>query len=215
MSYGVGTIRYWLLACLLVMAPASAEIGVTNDDVLFGQSAALAGPAAELGTDMRIGANLAFRQVNQKGGVYRRDIKLITMDDGYEPARAIVNTKKLISEDKVFALFGYVGTTTANAALPAILEAKVPFLAPVSGSESLRSPFNRLIFNIRASYTDEVEKMVEHLASTGVQKISVFYENDEFGNVGLEAVKRALAKRNLNVTSQGAVVRNTTNVGDA
>ena len=102
MSYGVGTIRYWLLACLLVMAPASAEIGVTNDDVLFGQSAALAGPAAELGTDMRIGANLAFRQVNQKGGIYRRDIKLITMDDGYEPARAIVNTKKLISEDKVF-----------------------------------------------------------------------------------------------------------------
>src|SRR5258708_25214672 len=89
----------WLLACMLGLAAAHAEVGVTDEDVLFGQSAALAGPAAELGTDMRIGANLAFRQVNQKGGVYRRDIKLVTMDDGYEPPRAIANTKKLINED--------------------------------------------------------------------------------------------------------------------
>ncbi len=192
-----------------------AEVGVTADDILIGQSAALAGPAAELGTQMRVGAQVYFRQINQKGGVFKRELKLSTLDDGYEPSRAVANTKKLIEEEKVFALFGYIGTPTANAALPLVTAAKVPFFAPVTGADSMRKPVNRYVFNIRASFADETERIVEHLAATGVRNIAVFYENDEYGSATLDAVAGALAKRNLKVVSKGAVVRNTTNVAEA
>src|SRR5260221_14711961 len=98
---------------LAVLALASAHVavaqGVSDSQVLLGQSVALTGPAQQLGLDMQLGATLYFNQVNARGGVHGRKIVLKTLDDGYESARAAENTKKLINSDKVFALFGYVG----------------------------------------------------------------------------------------------------------
>lgn len=202
------------IACALT-GTARAEDGVTPTSILIGQSAAFSGPAAQLGIQMRAGAKLWLDHINAQGGVNGRTIELKTRDDKYESALAAENTKKLIGEDRVFALFAYVGTPTSQASLPIFTEARVPFVAPFTGAELLRAPFNRYIFNVRASYFDETEAIVEHLTRTGSHKIAVFYQNDSYGQAGLEGVKRALTKRNLKVAGLGTVERNTTNVGEA
>ena len=209
-----------LATCLLSLALtapglSSAESGVSPGTVLLGQSAPLTGPAAALGTEMRTGAKVYFDYVNSKGGVYGRKIELSSLDDGYEPARTVPNTKKLIEEEKVFALFGYVGTPTSVAALPVFTQAKVPFFGAFTGAEVLRDPLNPYIFNVRASYYDETEKIVEQLVSTGAKNIAVFYQNDAYGQAGLKGVQRAMAKRDLKISATATVERNTIAVGAA
>jgi ABC-type branched-subunit amino acid transport system substrate-binding protein len=209
-----------LATCLLSLALtapglSSAESGVTASTVLLGQSAPLTGPAAALGTEMRTGAKVYFDYVNSKGGVYGRKIELSSLDDGYEPARTVPNTKKLIEEEKVFALFGYVGTPTSVAALPVFTQAKVPFFGAFTGAEVLRDPLNPYIFNVRASYYDETEKIVEQLVSTGAKNIAVFYQNDAYGQAGLKGVQRAMAKRDLKISATATVERNTIAVAAA
>jgi ABC-type branched-subunit amino acid transport system substrate-binding protein len=201
----------FVAAALLAPHLASAQ-GVTSDRILLGQSVALTGPAAELGIQMRNGAKAYFDHVNNLGGVHGRKIELITLDDGYEPTRTAPNTKKLIEEHRVFALFGYVGTPTSAAALPIFTEAKVPFFGPFTGAELLRQPFNRYIFNVRASYYDETDKIVEQVVSTGGKNIAVFYQNDAYGQAGLKGVELAMQKRNLKIAALGTVERNTVDV---
>lgn len=199
------------IALAAVVLGAHAQ-GVTDTQVVLGQSVALSGPAQELGKDMQVGASLYFNAVNAKGGVNGRKIVLKTLDDGYESTRAAENTKKLINEDKVFALFGYVGTPTSAASLPIFTEAKVPFVGPFTGAELLRNPVNKYIFNVRASYFDETEAIVQHLTAMSVNKIAVFYQNDAYGQAGLAGVERALKKRGLEIAAKGTVERNTVEV---
>lgn len=194
---------------------AIGETGVTNDAIIIGQSAALTGPAAELGIEMRRGAQLYFDVVNANGGIHGRKINLLSVDDGYEPTRAEANTKQLIEKDKVFALFGYVGTPTSAAAIPVFTEAKVPFVGAFTGAQLLREPFNKYIFNIRASYFDETEEIVNYLTKIGVKNIAVFYQNDSYGKAGLAGVERAMQKRKLQIAATGTVERNTINVTPA
>lgn len=203
-------------AVLGISMPAlTAEAGIDNNGITVGQSAALTGPAAELGTEMRLGAQLHFAEVNQKGGIFGRQIRLVTLDDGYEPDRAAANTRRLIGEVGAFALFGYVGTPTSNAALPIFTQAKIPFFGAFTGAESLRAPFNRHIFNVRASYFDETEKIVEQLTSTGSRSIAVLYQDDAYGKAGLAGVERALAGRKMKIAATATVARNTVDVGGA
>ena len=136
---------------------------------------------------MRDGAKLWFDQVNAQGGVNGRRIELRSRDDKYESKLAAENTKKLIEEDRVFLLFAYVGTPTSQASLPIFTEARVPFVAPFTGAELLRSPFNRYIFNVRASYYDETEKIVEHLARTGVTSLPFSTRTTRTGRPGSRA----------------------------
>jgi branched-chain amino acid transport system substrate-binding protein len=206
-----------LLSVSLVVAtgPVRAQDGVTDKTVVIGQSAALSGPAAQLGIQLRSGAKLWLDQVNATGGIHGRQIELRSRDDKYESALAAENTKKLITEDRVFALFAYVGTPTSQASIPIFTEARVPFVGAFTGAELLRAPFNRYIFNVRASYYDETEAIVEHLTRIGARKIAVFHQADSYGQAGLDGTTRALAKRNMKVHSLGTVERNTTNVADA
>ena len=196
-------------------AEMSFAQGVSVDTILIGQSAALSGPAEQLGKEMKAGAEAYFDVVNKSGGINGRKIKLISVDDGYEPEKAAANTKKLIEEEKVLALFGYVGTPTSNAALPIFTAAKVPFVGAFTGAQSLREPFNRYVFNVRASYFDETEQIVAHLVQQSITKIAVFYQNDAYGKAGLAGVERALKKRKLEITSTATVERNTTDVSPA
>lgn len=202
------------LAASLASALALAQ-GITDSQIVLGQSAPLTGPAQELGKDMQLGATLYFNQVNAQGGVNGRRIVLKTLDDGYEPARAAANTKKLIEDEKVFALFGYVGTPTSQAAMPIFTEAKVPFVGAFTGAELLRNPVNRYVFNVRASYFDETEAIVQHLTAMSLNRIAVFYQNDAYGQAGLAGVERALKKRNLEVVAKATVERNTVEVKKA
>jgi len=200
---------------VVVAGPVRAQDGVTDKTIVIGQSAALSGPAAQLGIQLRSGARLWIDHVNASGGVHGRQIELRSRDDKYESALAAENTRKLITEDRVFALFAYVGTPTSQASIPIFTEARVPFVGAFTGAELLRSPFNRYIFNIRASYYDETEAIVEHLTRIGARKIAVFHQADSYGQAGLDGTTRALTKRNMKVHSLGNVERNTTNVAEA
>ena len=206
----------WIL--LIAICPLSQTAlaqGVSADTILIGQSAALSGPAQELGKEMKSGAEAYFDVINKSGGINGRKIKLISIDDGYEPDKAAANTKKLINDDKVLALFGYVGTPTSNASLPILTEAKVPFIGAFTGAQSLREPFNRYVFNVRGSYFDETEQIVGHLVQQGIKKIAVFYQNDAYGKAGLAGVERAMKKRMLDIAVTATVERNTTDVSAA
>jgi ABC-type branched-subunit amino acid transport system substrate-binding protein len=189
--------------------------GVTPKTILLGQSAAFTGPAAQLGIQMNAGIKAYFDRVNAQGGVHGRRIEVKTRDDRYEANLCVENTKKFIVEDKVFALIAYVGTPTTVAAMPVFTEAKVPLIGPFTGAEAFRSPVNRYIFNVRASYYDETEKIVEQLVSTGNHKIAVFYQDDAYGQAGLKGVQIAMDKRNLKIAALGKVERNTIKVQDA
>jgi branched-chain amino acid transport system substrate-binding protein len=194
---------------------AQAAPGVTANTILIGESAAFSGPAAKLGEAMREGATAYFNEVNRQGGVYGRQIKLDSMDDGYEPDRAVANTKTLIEQNKVFALFGYVGTPTSYAVKPLVDAARIPFFAPFTGAQGLRTPVDHYIFNIRAGYFDETESLVDWLAYKHQTRIAVFYQADAYGQAGLTGVTRAMDKRHLKIVANGTVERNTVDVDNA
>ena len=141
-------------------------------------------------------------------------VEIRTLDDGYEPDRCAENTRKLIADD-VFALFGYVGTPTSLAAVPLFNQAKVPFFAPFTGAESLRQPFNRLIFHVRASYYDETALIVRQLVNLGIKKIAVFHQNDAYGKAGLDGLNKALAEHKLPLAGAATVERNSVDVAAA
>jgi len=203
------------LTSVLSVSRSWAEDGVTEKEILIGMSNALSGPASALGTGMKIGATVYFDKINASGGIHGRKIKLLAYDDGYEPDKAISNTRKLIEEDKVFALFGYVGTPTSSAVMPIFSKAGVPYIAPFTGAEILRSPVNKILFNVRASYFDETEAMVGHLTKDlGINKIGVFVQADAFGDAGRAGVVRALRKRDMSLVGDSKFPRNTVDVDE-
>ena len=198
-----------LLYCASAAVASSGE-GAGRPALVLGQSCALSGPAGNLGLEMRAGLLAAFSKVNDEGGVNGRDIRLISRDDGYEPDRAIHNTRLLVQEDNVFLLVGEVGTPTSEAVVPLIETWKVPFFAPFSGAEFLRVPFHKYVINVRASYFQEMEKLASYLIDDKkVQKIACFYQNDSYGFSGLEGIERALKKRGMKLVSKGSYERNT------
>ena len=182
--------------------------------LVLGQSAAFSGPAAQLGEQFKRGALLHFERINSKGGVNGRTIELKSLDDGYEPDRCKANTEQLIKEG-VFALFGYIGTPTSLAALPLASAARTPFIAPFTGAQALRDPFNRYAFHVRASYYDETAEIVRQATSMGIKRIAVFHQNDSYGKAGLDGVLRALKPLNLEPAGLGTVERNTVDVDAA
>jgi branched-chain amino acid transport system substrate-binding protein len=210
-----GSFKRNTFALLLLAAafPCFAENGVTQNEIVIGMSNALSGPASGLGTGLKAGAIAYIDKVNAAGGVNGRKIKLISYDDGYEPERTAAMTHKLIDKDKVFALFGFVGTPTSAAAVPFATKMGVPYIAPFTGAEFLRNPVNPFVFNVRASYFDETEGMVQHLTKDlGIKKIGVFIQDDGYGNAGKAGVNRALIKRGMRLAGEGRYTRNTTDV---
>ena len=201
-------------AVLLSALPTQAgESGITEERILFGQSAAFSGPASDLGRNMRLGIEAAFAEVNGKGGVHGRTLELESLDDAYEPEIAIVNTRKLINESQVFALIGAVGTPTSRSATPIAAAAGVPYIAPFTGAAFLREPERKTIINLRASYDQETEAIVHRLINDlGITRIGVFYQDDTFGLTGYHGVVKALERRQLKLVSSGIYERNTTAV---
>jgi ABC-type branched-subunit amino acid transport system substrate-binding protein len=152
-----------IAALLATGVSAFAEEGVSADKVVFGQATALEGPASALGQGMKLGLEAAFTEINKAGGVKGRKLELKSVDDGYEPSKSIEVIKKLLEEDKVFAVAGAVGTPTSAATQPIATAAGAPFIGAFTGAEFLREPYKPLVMNIRASYFQETEAMVEHL----------------------------------------------------
>lgn len=197
---------------VLGTAPVGAQAeevpGVSPERILFGQSAAFSDAAAELGRGMRLGIQAAFKEANDAGGVHGRRLELVTLDDGYEPENAIRNTRRLIENEGVFALVGGVGTPTSRSAVPLAAEAGVPYVAPFTGAGFLRNePY---VINLRASYAQETEEMVERLTQDlGIQRIAVVIQDDSFGRAGLAGVLAALDRREMEAVGIGVYPRNT------
>jgi branched-chain amino acid transport system substrate-binding protein len=200
-------------AISLVENAAHAEPGVFDDRIVFGQSAAFDGPAAALGLGMRDGILAAFNEANSARGVNGHRLELVSYDDGYEPEKAIANTKRLIDENGVFALVGEVGTPTSNAVQPIATEAGVPFIGPFTGAAFLRNPSLANVINIRGSYDQETEAWIEHLTTDlGVSRIAILYQDDTFGRAGYSGVTKAMKKRGTKLVAEGTYERNTTAV---
>lgn len=201
------------LSLFCSLSSLSAQEGVSAKEITVGMVNAQSGPAAGLGTRMRAGAYAFFRRTNASGGVNGRTIKLISYDDSYEPDRTVAMTKKLLNEDKVFGLLGYVGTPTCAAVLPLVQESGVPFVAPFTGAEVLRTPIKKSVFNVRASYFDETEGLVQRFTQDlGFTRIGILIQDDAFGAAGEAGVLKALAKRNLTLAGKGTFKRNTMDV---
>ncbi len=195
---------------------ALAEDGVTDGKIVFGQVAALEGPAGDLGQGMRQGILAAFQDANRHGGISNRALDLKSIDDGYEPEKTVEAIKKIIEDDSVFAVVGAVGTPTSKAGQPIATAAKVPFIGPFTGAEFLRNPYNRYVVNVRASYFEETEAWIDRLTKDlGITKIAILYQDDAFGLAGLEGVQRAMSKRNMSLVASGTFKRNTTAVKSA
>ncbi len=193
-------------------APDLAQ-GVSDQRVLFGQSAAFSGPAQALGTNMRLGIEAAFHEANNAGGVYGRRLELVSFDDAYEPEAAIANTTRLIEEEQVFALIGAVGTPTSRSATPVAAEAGIPYLTPFTGAAFLRDPEWDNIINLRSSYNQETEEMVARLTEDlGINRIAVMYQDDSYGQAGYRGASAALDRRGMKPIAVGRYPRNTTAV---
>jgi branched-chain amino acid transport system substrate-binding protein len=194
----------------LDVTSALAEQGVSSDKIVFGQAAALEGPVAAFGRDVRAGLLAAFNEANAQGGVRGRKLELLSRNDSYEPELSVAATRQLIEEDHVFALTGAVGTSALMAAEPIAEEAGVPIVGPFTGAEFLREASRPNVVNVRASYSEEVEAMVAHLTKDrGVERIGILYQDDSFGRSAFAGLLRALDKRGLKPAGEGMFERNT------
>ena len=206
-------------ACFSCSAPPQSDLvsgdnsGITAEEIRIGSSLALKGHAGYLGTQMLQGAMSYIRHINAQGGIHGRKIRLTALDDGYDPTRCLYNTQQLILEKQVFALFCYVGTPTTVRIIPLVNEAKVPLVGMFTGANRLRSPVSPFLINIRASYYQETQAVVDYMVQTkGLDRVAVFYQYDEYGFDGLRGTELALKKYGLIPVAKGSYVRGTLDV---
>lgn len=205
----------FFLVLAISLPSRAAEHGVTDTTIWLGQSAPFTGPSAQIGIQYNAGAQAYFDRVNAQGGVFGRRIVLLKMDDQYVPELTQVNAKLLISQKDVFALFGFVGALASRTAMPTFIEAEVPFFAPYSGADHLHEPFNRYVFNVRASHRKELEKVVQQLVTVYASNVGVFYQYDSDGWLGLENVENTLKRYKLAPVAVASVPRDSTDVNAA
>ena len=186
----------WLSSALWGFA-ALAEPGVSSDTITLGQSTTLSGPLGDLGQEVLKGAKVYFDALNARGGVHGRSIKLVTRDDAYDSKKTLENINAFIADDSTFALFGTFGTPNNEALIPVAQKAGLPVLTPYTGAPSIRSKSTSGVFNLRASYADEVERLVEHLSTVGIKKIAIAYQNNAFGKEVLATATEAMDRRKL------------------
>lgn len=191
---------------LLSATIAHAENGVTETEVLVGMPAAFDGPSTGLGVEMWRGVQAAMDEANAKGGVHGRKIKLILASDGYDAERAAPALAKLVAKDKVFAVGFGVGTPTIVKALPVALkyhnDSGLFYFANFTGAQPQReAPYNKVVFNVRASYRQETKAMVDGFVGMGRKKIGIFVQDDAYGASGRDGVKRALDSHGLKMAA--------------
>lgn len=199
-----------LLAALCALGlTLPATQALAQGAIVIGQSTPLSGSNKELGQDIREGALAYFKKVNEAGGINGRKIELVTLDDANDTKRSEANTKQLLEQNNPIALFGYASATLSRPALPYVEAAKIAFFAPFTGADPMRK-FNRYVYNHRAGYADELEKIVEHYTTFGIRKFAVLYYDDAVGKENFGAVERALKSRNLSPVAAVPVTRTQT-----
>ena len=210
----VRSLGRWGAACALsLVLPWSAA----RADIVIGQVAPLSGVLASTGKQMVLGGSIYFRHVNAQGGVHGQKIAVKVLDDGYKVDDTVRLTRELLADPELVALFGFAGTSNVGKLLSeGVLEqGGAALVAPYTGGEPLRNPFNPWIFHVRAGYADETEHMVQQVTTLGMTRIAVMYQDDGFGKAGLEGVRKALTRRKLELSAAAPYDRNTDNVDTA
>lgn len=212
--------RLAIVGALLAGAPGvRAEVG--DGEVVFGMVGPFSGAAKDMGKEVRTGIEVAFAAQNEAGGVQGRKLRLVVVDDGFEPGRTVAAMRELVDVRKVFGILGNVGTATAEVAAPYADEKGVLFFGAVSGASFLRhNPPDRWIFNYRASYAEETAAMVRYLVEVRripAAKIAVFAQDDAFGDAGFDGVARIMRhyRRDPAKVLRVRYRRNTADVEDA
>ena len=189
-----------MVAAAPAIAPGPAVRGITDSEIRFGIAAPFSGPAKELGRQMKLGLDTAFGAINDAGGINGRQLRLIAVDDGYEPSRTLDAMKTLVDKDAIFGVVGNVGTPTATVALPYVLQQRMLFFGAFTGAGLLRrDPPDRYVFNYRASYAEETDAAVQYLVKVRrlkPEQIAVFAQQDGYGDSGFAGVVKAVRALN-------------------
>ena len=180
--------------------------------IVIGVSNVQSGPSSALGQTLLLGSKAYFDLVNQHGGIRGRKIAIILKDDRYEPDPAVQNTNELVEQDKVFFLFDYVGTPTLTRVLPLLKYYEnegIVNVAPFTGADPQRiPPYDRFVFNIRASYREETRALVRYLYNQGYRRIGFLGQADAYGKSGEIGVKSALQEYGLKIVGSVTYPRN-------
>ncbi len=201
----------WVCLALGACTPdhgAEQSPGISDDTILIGSSSALTGHASFLGSQYTLGSKVWFNEVNAAGGIHGRRIDFLTYDDAYEPDKTVANSRRLITEDRVFMLFDYVGTPTSVRIIEMVQDEEIPAFGFLTGAEPLRTPFRPNMFHVRASYYHEAEGAVAYFVDhLGFEKIAVMYQDDAFGLAVLAGVQLSMRKRGLEITAIDSFAR--------
>lgn len=200
----------------IVLTPAyswgSAAAAPTPATILIGVSNVQTGPASEMGRNLILGSRGYFDRVNRLGGVNGRSISILLKDDHYEPDPAVQNTNEFIERDHVFFLFDYVGTPTLTRTLPLLKfysAEQIVSVGPLTGADPQRlPPYDRFVFNIRASYREETRTLVRYFYAKGYRRIGVIAQADAYGKSGESGVNDALGALGLRVVANVGYSRN-------
>jgi branched-chain amino acid transport system substrate-binding protein len=210
-SLGARLVAGWVLAA------AAASTAQAAGEITIAQVAPLSGVLATTGAQMVLGGKIYFDHINAKGGVNGQQIKVLVADDGYKVDDTVRLTREMLAKPEVVALFGFAGTANVGKLLTdkVLEEGGAALVAPYTGGEPLRSPYNPWIFHVRAGYADEAEHMVQQLTTLGMKRIAVMYQDDGFGKAGLAGVESAMARRGLKLAATAGYERNTDKVDEA
>lgn len=185
-----------------------------KDKIILGTSAAFQGSSRALGIELYRGAMAYFEDINSKGGIHGKQVEIKLYDDGYNPIPTIRNTQKLIERDNVLLLFNYVGTPTVTSMLPLLNhydKRNIFLFFPFTGAQPQRQfPYDSRVFNLRASYRQETEDLVEKFVQIGRKRIAIFYQIDAYGRSGWDGVKQGLNKHNLDIAAEATYQRGAT-----
>ena len=186
-------------------AQGEAASAGKGTDIVIGQSAHLSGPLSGTLKAVLRGQELALDEFNRRGGVGGRRVKLVTLDDAYDPKRCVDNVNTLIERDKAVALFGLASTANVGAVLPILAEKKVPLVGVYTGAPALRAKQHPYFFTAMASYRDEVVQMVKNLATVGRTKLAVAYHDSPFGQLMLPVVEEVCREQGSALVAKAAL----------
>jgi branched-chain amino acid transport system substrate-binding protein len=200
-------------SALALGALAFPHISVaTTDDLVIGCSAATSGPLAGFGENFLLGVNAAFAQANAQGGVNGRKVSFRLLDDGYVPERSVENVKKLIADKEVLALMGCMGTPNNTAFTPMIEATDIVHLGPLTGAGSLRGANIKNVYHVRASYNDEISRLVTSIVAMGLKDLAIVYLDNGFGKELLGVASAALKSVGVRAVTEQALATDGKNI---
>lgn len=162
--------------------PASPGIDLASKTVTVGAFTPVTGPVPFYAI-LTHAAEACFKWANETHALGGWKIKFVTYDDGYEPARSVAVTRRMVEEDKIFALAAPVGTAQSVAVLPYAKEIGLPVIGPIGGATALFS--ERLVFPLLPDYGWSAASNLDYaLTDLKASRVALLWENDELGRSG-------------------------------